>query len=949
MKRWISFLLVIMLVLLVLPTSVFANSDIIGRGICGDNLTWTLTEGGTLTISGTGEMTDYGLLDELDQSDYDPTWTGEGYHYIDIKKVVIKKGVTNITHFAFSSCDTLKSVTIPSTVKWIGDCAFADCYDLQSITIPSSVERIGESAFDTCISLKSVKIPSSVKKIGDGAFSRCDSLTDVTISKGLKHIGAFMFNECAKLKNVTIPSSVESIGEYAFMYCTALEKITIPSSVKSIDYSAFSNCDRLKTITLPASVKRIKESTFYGSNALKTVIYNGSSADWKKVVIEDYNDSLRRANKIFNGKSISGVKVSGFKAATADYNKVKLSWNKVSNADGYLIYRSTQKNSGYSAIKTITSASTTSFTNSGLTAGKTYYYKIRPYVNANNGKKLGSDSSVVSAKPAIGTVSNFTASATAYNKIKLLWKQAKYADGYLIYRSTKKTGGFKAIKTITSGSTLSYTNTGLATGTTYYYKVCPYVNTNNGKKLGSYSSVVSAKPAIGTVSNFTASATAYNKIKLTWKKVSGADGYLIYRSTKKTGEFKAIKTITSGSTLSYTNTGLVTGTTYYYKVRPYVNVNDSKNLGSYSLTVSAKPVLGKVNGVKSVGYTYNKAKVTWSQVSGASGYEVYRALSKTGKYKRVNTVSGGKTLSYIDTGLTTGTGYYYKVRAYRNVNNKKVYGTLSAYDGAKPIVAKPKNLKVAKNSNGYPKLTWNKVSGANGYQIYRAATQNGTYTKVGTTTKNASVTFTDKTAKTNKSYYYKVRAYRKVGDKNVYGNYTNSVVYAGINSLSIKKLESMHAAGQKIDATRYANKFTYNKGYFIASNGCTWYAISRYTEVNGDNNVLRFATKAGNANNWINSINKDYFKVYSSSTETIKGNALAISTAKDSGLGLGKDAGGSWVAASENHVAYIEGVKDGYVYFSQGAYGNAVKSFGYINRVPVGKFIKDYEYIIVAK
>ena len=158
------------------------------------------------------------------------------------------------------------------------------------------------------------------------------------------------------------------------------------------------------------------------------------------------------------------------------------------------------------------------------------------------------------------------------------------------------------------------------------------------------------KEAPEKVQNVKASSKSYNSIKITWNKAAGADGYKIYRATSKSGKYSAIKTVTSASTLSYTNTGLTTGKTYYYKVRAYRTVNGKKVYSSYSSVVWAKPSLSKPSLYLSAGS--KKAYIKWSKISGASGYEIYRASSKKGYYSKIKTITSGKTTSYTNSKLT---------------------------------------------------------------------------------------------------------------------------------------------------------------------------------------------------------------------------------------------------------------------------------------------------------
>ena len=184
------------------------------------------------------------------------------------------------------------------------------------------------------------------------------------------------------------------------------------------------------------------------------------------------------------------------------------------------------------------------------------------------------------------------------------------------------------------------------------------------------------------VSGIKATSNSYNSIKLTWNKtVNGANGYAVYRSPSKDGKYTLRKTITSKNTIEFTDTGLDTNTTYYYKVRPYRMIEDKKEYGSYSEIVCAKPVLSKTT--ITVSSTSKKATIKWNKVLGASGYKVYSATSSDGTYSLKKTITSINTLSYTNTNLVSGKTYYYKVRAYRNVNGNVVYGPYSVVKSQK--------------------------------------------------------------------------------------------------------------------------------------------------------------------------------------------------------------------------------------------------------------------------
>ena len=256
------------------------DGNVIASGTCGDNLTWVLTEGGTLTISGSGEMTD-----AVPWADYNQT----------ILSVVMEPGVTSIGWFAFFGCSSLTSVTIPEGVTSIGDFAFSSCSSLTSMTLPESMTSIGWHAFGGCNSLTSVTIPDGVTSIGGSAFSGCSSLTSVTIPDAVASIESDVFSGCSSLTSITIPKSVTSIGNDAFRECSSLTNVTIPEGVTSIDSYAFSGCSSLTSVSIPEGVTSIGNYAFYGCDKLKHVYYGGSDLQWKEIQIEVGNWSLTDA------------------------------------------------------------------------------------------------------------------------------------------------------------------------------------------------------------------------------------------------------------------------------------------------------------------------------------------------------------------------------------------------------------------------------------------------------------------------------------------------------------------------------------------------------------------------------------------------------------------------------------------------------------------------------
>ena len=247
------------------------DENVIASGTCGakgDNLTWTLTKNGTLTISGSGEMSNYS--NSATGRDAAAPWSA---YQEQIIMVVLESGVSSIGNYAFSNC-AMSSVAIPQSVTSIGHSAFSKCTALTSITIPKGVQKIAGGTFYGCYSLESVVLPESLLSIDDrfgrGAFESC-GLKSVTIPNSVTSIGSYAFSSCDELTSVIIPVGVRSIGSNAFSYCNSISSLTIPSSITEMETLAFCWCENLTSVEIQDGASTIGEWAFYGCYNLTNV------------------------------------------------------------------------------------------------------------------------------------------------------------------------------------------------------------------------------------------------------------------------------------------------------------------------------------------------------------------------------------------------------------------------------------------------------------------------------------------------------------------------------------------------------------------------------------------------------------------------------------------------------------------------------------------------------
>ncbi len=274
------------------------------------------------------------------------------------------------------------------------------------------------------------------------------------------------------------------------------------------------------------------------------------------------------------------------KVTKSESGAVQLSWNEIGGAQGYQIYRKEGADGKYARIKTVNGLTKLSYQDSKVTPGTVYYYKVRAYLKLSAGNQYSSFSAEKTADFAIPATSWKNFKVSNYTTVQLSWQQADVA-GYKIYRK-KDSGKYTCIKTIKNNTTLSYKDQTAAPGHSYTYRIRGYQTVNGQTYYSSYTSVKKADIKMSVPRIKKAAVTSKKKVKLTWNRDSKATGYYIYRSNKKKGGYKKVKTITKNKSVTWTDSGVKKGKTYYYKIRSYVKTSSGNAASGYSGAKVAK-------------------------------------------------------------------------------------------------------------------------------------------------------------------------------------------------------------------------------------------------------------------------------------------------------------------------------------------------------------------------
>ena len=566
-----------------------------------------------------------------------------------LNEIKLSKNLRTIKTDAFMG-NSFTTIELPQGLETIEDDAFSDCKRLEYINIPSSVETLKTWTFMNCYNLKEVKLNDGITIIEKDVFNNCYNLEKINLPDSITSIGSNNFEE-KKIKSIVLPNKLKSISYRLFYNATELESVVIPDSIRTISSKAFEGCEKLQEIKLPENLTNIGSSAFRNCRSLKKIdIPNTVNT------IESYAfDNCNNLEKVKLSTNINEVSDYTFKGCTY--------LEEIDIPDGVTKLGKGSFEECNSLEKIVIPKSVEIIYDNT--------YKIPTFKNCNNLTIYGyknTKAEAVALNDSINFVAFEEPIQISKTTIGIIFDK-KYT-GKEIKPSLKVTYKGKTLKEGTDYK-LSYSNNknvGLGNITI----------TGIGKYIGSKKITFNIIP--NSTRNITLSDTKTSSVLIKWDRVKEAEGYYIYKKEKNSSKYVralAVKNSSTSSRISTTLKGLKSGTDYTIKVVPYKRVNEKIYEDNSAKVINFTTRLSKVGNVNLKSPTKGEGYITWNSVKNASGYEVKMATSKDGKYTTIRDSKESSYTIYSKKNLKSRKTYYFKVRAYKIVNSKKIYGDYS--------------------------------------------------------------------------------------------------------------------------------------------------------------------------------------------------------------------------------------------------------------------------------
>ena len=366
--------------------------------------------------------------------------------------------------------------------------------------------------------------------------------------------------------------------------------------------------------------------------------------------------------------SVSGVKLAG-RAADA----LRVSWNRNTSADGYIV--EIYKDGAWARAGKITTDSTTDFKVTGLKASTFYKFRVKAYKMSGNTAVYSDYGTTLTARTNPSVITGAKLAGRAADALRISWDRNTSADGYII--EIYKDGAWsRAVKT-TNNSITTYRAEGLKASTVYKLRVRAYKMDGTAAYYGNYSAEVTARTNPSVIKGAKLAGRAADALRISWERNTSADGYIV--EVYKDGAWsRAVKT-TSNSITTYRAEGLKASTVYKLRVRAYKMSGTVAYYGNYSAEVTARTNPSVMTGVKIGGTAKDALRINWSKNTSAQGYIV--EMAQNGEWVRVAKITDNSTTTFRKAGLAKNTSYRFRVCAYHMSGSTPLYGTYVSVSG----------------------------------------------------------------------------------------------------------------------------------------------------------------------------------------------------------------------------------------------------------------------------
>ncbi len=481
------------------------------------------------------------------------------------------------------------------------------------------------------------------------------------------------------------------------------------------------------------------------------------------------------------------VAPSSLTANAVSKNQIDLVWaDNSNNEEGFKIERKATAGGTFGLIATV-GANVTSYSNTGLGANGTYYYRVRAY-NAGGHSAYSNEANATTLPNPPKAPGNLIANAISSSQIDLAWADSSNnEDGFKIERKLSTEAMYSEI--VTAGANVtSFSNTGLTANSQYFYRVRAF----NAGGNSAYSSAANATTLLNPPAapdSLTATTASSNKIDLAWTDNSNNEvGFKIERKTGAAGAYVQIATAGANVT-NFANTGLSPNTQYFYRVRAH-------NTGGHSAYSNEANATTLPNAPKAPGslsattVSQTKINLAWADSSNnESGFKIERKTGAAGTYAQI-AAAGANVTSYADSSLTASTAYFYRVRAH-NAGGHSAYSNEANGTTLPNPPAAPSSLTATTSGSSQINLAWTDNSNnESGFKIERKTGAAGTYAAIDTVGANIT-SYSSTSLDPSTAYFYRVRAFNTAGNS-AYSNEANATTLSGGNLALNKPATASH-------------------------------------------------------------------------------------------------------------------------------------------------------------